>query len=125
MAAFDGLERVIRIGSFSKTLSNAMRCGYVAAKSDWIAALGDLRIATGLSGSPLAAQLVHNSLADVGSRRHLEHLRVRVEQQMDRTIKRLRGIGLTPWIEPKAGFFLWAALPEGIGAVEVARRGLT
>ncbi len=124
LAAFDGLQRVIRIGSFSKTLSSAMRCGYIVAKPDWIAALCDLRIATGLSGSPLAAQLVHNSLIDVGYRRHMEHLRTRLQQQMDKAIKRLRGIGVTPWIEPAAGFFLWAALPDAIDAAVIARRAL-
>ena len=35
LAAFDGLARVIQIGSFSKTLSAAARCGYIAARADW------------------------------------------------------------------------------------------
>ncbi len=32
LAALDGLDRVIRIGSFSKTLSASIRCGYVVAR---------------------------------------------------------------------------------------------
>ena len=32
LAALDGLARVIRIGSFSKTLSASIRCGYIAAR---------------------------------------------------------------------------------------------
>ena len=31
LAAFDGLDRVIHIGSFSKTLSASVRCGFIAA----------------------------------------------------------------------------------------------
>ncbi len=31
LAAFDGLDRVVQIGSFSKTLSASVRCGYIAA----------------------------------------------------------------------------------------------
>jgi aspartate/methionine/tyrosine aminotransferase len=42
LAAFDGLSRVVSIGSFSKTLSAAIRCGYVAARPEWIDALVDL-----------------------------------------------------------------------------------
>jgi DNA-binding transcriptional MocR family regulator len=55
LAAYDGLDRVIRVGSFSKSLSSAVRCGHIAARRDWIGALTDLRIATGLSGSALSA----------------------------------------------------------------------
>ncbi|MFP3617352.1 aminotransferase class I/II-fold pyridoxal phosphate-dependent enzyme, partial [Paraburkholderia sp. SIMBA_050] len=44
LAAFDGLSRVVSIGSFSKTLSAAIRCGYVAARPEWIDALVDLRL---------------------------------------------------------------------------------
>ena len=36
LAVLDGLDRVIRIGSFSKTLSASVRCGYIAARPDWI-----------------------------------------------------------------------------------------
>lgn len=34
LAALDGLSRVIRIGSFSKTLSASVRCGFIAARPD-------------------------------------------------------------------------------------------
>ena len=32
LAGFDGLDRVIQIGSFSKTLSASLRCGFIALK---------------------------------------------------------------------------------------------
>jgi DNA-binding transcriptional MocR family regulator len=31
---------------------------------------------------------------------------------------------VTPWIEPRGGMFLWAQLPDGLDAVEVAKAGL-
>ena len=58
LAAFDGLERVIHIGSFSKTLSASARCGFLAARPEWIDALTDLKIATSFGGGRLAAELV-------------------------------------------------------------------
>jgi DNA-binding transcriptional MocR family regulator len=125
LAAFDGFDRVIRIGSFSKSVSSSIRCGHIVAKPEWIAGLSDLRIATGMSGSPLAAMLLHHALADGGYRRHMEHVRARLQERMDRTIKRLKGIGVIPWIEPAAGLFLWCKLPDGIDAAAVARRALT
>ncbi len=36
MASFDGLERVIQVGSLTKTVSAAFRCGFIAAKHEWI-----------------------------------------------------------------------------------------
>ncbi len=124
LAAFDGLDRVIRVGSFSKSLSGAVRCGHVAARPDWIAALIDLRISTGMTGSPLAADLLHTALTDGGYRRHMDRVRGQLEQAMSRTIRRLKAVGVTPWIERSAGLFLWARLPDGVDAVEVARQGL-
>ena len=124
LAAFDGLNRVIRIGSFSKSVSSSIRCGHIIAKPEWIAGLSDLRIATGLSGNSLAAKLLHQTLADGGFRRHMEHVRGRLQGKMERTIKRLSAIGLVPWIEPAQGSFLWCKLPDDADAADVARRAL-
>ena len=49
-AVLDGLDRVIRIGSFSKTLSASVRCGYIAGRADWIEGLIDLQVATSFGG---------------------------------------------------------------------------
>lgn len=125
LAAFDGLERVIRVGSFSKSVSSSLRCGHIIAKPEWIGGLSDLRIATGMSGSSLAAKLVHQTLIDRGFRRHMNQVRARLQEQMDRTIRRLKTIGVMPWIEPSAGLFLWCKLPGAVNAAGVARRALS
>jgi DNA-binding transcriptional MocR family regulator len=72
----------------------------------------------------LAAKLLHHTLADGGFRRHMDHVRARLQEKMERTIKRLKGIGVMPWIEPAAGLFLWCKLPDAIDAADVARRAL-
>ena len=124
LAAFDGLDRVIRIGSFSKSITAAIRCGHIAARRDWIDSLADLRIATSMSGNPLSAEILHAVLTDGSYRRHIEGLRVRLARATARTMKRLRDVGIEPWIEPGAGLFLWGRLPEGHDAVALARAGL-
>jgi DNA-binding transcriptional MocR family regulator len=123
-AAFDGLDRVIRVGSFSKSLSSGVRCGYLAARPDWVAAITDLRIATGMSGSALSAELLHAALTDGSYRRHMDRINARLARARVDTIRRLRDIGIQPWIEPRAGLFLWCRLPDGVDAVAVARHGL-
>ncbi len=60
LSVLDGLDRVVRIGSFSKTLSASIRCGYIAARADWVESLVDLQVATCFGGpSPLAAEADH------------------------------------------------------------------
>ncbi len=53
LAALDGLNRVIHIGSFSKTLSASARCGYIAARPDWTQDLVDLKLLLLLAGDSL------------------------------------------------------------------------
>ncbi|MGX5730706.1 aminotransferase-like domain-containing protein [Pseudoxanthomonas beigongshangi] len=121
LAAFDGLSRVIQIGSFSKTLSASLRCGYIAARPDWIEALTDLKLATGFGGSRLAADLLLVALTDSGYRRHMEAVRIRLAEAREKVLVRLAAVGITPWWVPQAGMFLWCRLPDGIEAAELAR----
>ncbi|RJT32843.1 PLP-dependent aminotransferase family protein [Mesorhizobium waimense] len=124
LAAFDGLSRVVHIGSFSKTLSASVRCGFIAAPLDWIEQLTDLKIATTFGGGRLAAELVLTLLKDGSYRKHMELLRAQLSRAMGETSGRLKAIGITPWIEQPAGLFLWCSLPDGVDATEVARRAL-
>lgn len=124
LAAFDGLERVVHVGSFSKTLSASARCGYIAAKPEWIEGLTDLKMATTFSGGGLTVELVYQVLKDSGYRRHIQGLRLQLAQHMGPVSKRLGSLGITPWLQPRAGMFLWCQLPDGINAVDLARRAL-
>ncbi|MGB6104794.1 MAG: PLP-dependent aminotransferase family protein [Pusillimonas sp.] len=121
LAAFDGLSRVIQISSFSKTISASLRCGYIAARADWIEGLIDLKIATSFGGGRLAADIVLTALTDSGYRKHLEVLRLRLAEAMEKTLPRLEAIGIKPWLVPRAGMFLWCRLPQGIDAAAIAR----
>ncbi|MGN6153276.1 MAG: PLP-dependent aminotransferase family protein [Lysobacteraceae bacterium] len=121
LAAFDGLSRVVHIGSFSKTLSASLRCGYIAARADWIEGLADLRIATSFGGGHLASAVVHDALVDSGYRRHMDAVRARLADAREKTIARLDPLGIRPWIVPRAGMFLWCLLPDGADAADIAR----
>ena len=124
LAAFDGLERVIHIGSFSKSLSASVRCGFVAARRDWIEGLVDLRVATSFGAGRISGELVMLMLKDGSYRKHVEALKLRLAKSMDDTLARLKTMGLTPWIEPRAGMFVWCRLPDGVDAAAVAQYGL-
>ena len=55
LAGLDGLRRVIQVGSATKTVGAATRCGYIAARADWIAPLVDLKLATSMGNSATGA----------------------------------------------------------------------
>jgi DNA-binding transcriptional MocR family regulator len=119
----DGLNRVVRVGSFTKTLSASLRCGYIAARADWIEGLVDLQLATRFGGpGPMAAALVAGVLSGGGYRRHMDELRRRLARARSTAAERLSALGLVPWTMPRGGFFLWCRLPEGADSATVARR---
>ncbi|SEB48437.1 DNA-binding transcriptional regulator, MocR family, contains an aminotransferase domain [Nitratireductor aquibiodomus] len=124
LAAFDGFARVVYIGSFSKSLSASMRCGFVAAPRGWIDGLTDLRIATCFGGPSMAAELVLALLGDGSYRRHMETVRQRLSASRETVGHRLKMLGIEPWIEPRAGMFLWCRLPDGLDASAIARHAL-
>lgn len=124
LAALDGLERVIHIGSFSKTLSAAVRCGYIAIRRDWLDQLVDLSIATAFGAGRLSSELVLRVVQNGSYRRHLQLLRTRLGKARRTVTDRLGEIGIVPWLEPRAGMFLWCRLPPGMDAAERAHSAL-
>lgn len=125
LAALDGLNRVIRIGSFSKTLSASVRCGYIAARPDWIEHLVDLQVATSFGGpSPVATEIVAKVLAGGSYRKHMDELRQRLARARREVARKLQALGLEPWLMPRGGFFLWCRLAGGQDATAVARAAL-
>lgn len=123
LAILDGLQRVIRIGSFSKTLSASVRCGYIAARADWIESLVDLQVATSFGGpSPVSTELITGVLAGGSYRRHMNDVRQRLTHARIEVAERLAQLGIVPWIMPRGGFYLWCRLPDGHDSAVIARR---
>jgi DNA-binding transcriptional MocR family regulator len=125
LAALDGLNRVIRIGSFSKTLSASIRCGYIAARADWIDGLVDLQVATNFGGpSPVSVELITHVLMGGRDRIHLEDLRRKLVRARREVAERLRRLGIEPWLMPRGGFYLWCRLPGALDSTQLAQAAL-
>ena len=125
LAALDGLSKVFYIGSFSKTLSASLRCGYIAAPREWVEPLLDLKIATGFGSGQLAAAVVLSALTDNGYRKHMTTVHTRLARARAQTVPRLAKLGITPWLIPQSGMFLWCKLPDNNSATELANRCLS
>ena len=96
LAALDGLRRVVQVGSATKAVGAAMRCGYIAARQDWIAQLVDLKLATTMGNSATGAHILHRVLTESGYRRHLDGLRRKLADSMGRTLQNLRATASSP-----------------------------
>lgn len=112
-AALAGLNSVIVVGSFSKTISAAIRCGYIAARADWIDLLINLKIATSFSGNDIHSRIIYHVLSQGQYRKHVEMLKLKLAKARATTIERLNQIGISVPYSPKAGMFLWAKLADG------------
>ncbi len=125
LAALGGFDRVISIGSFSKSLSAAFRCGYIATRADWIEPLLDLQVATNFGGpSPMAVELLNSVLGEGRYRKHMAALHSRLTRARFEVAAKLAPLGIQPWLMPRGGFYLWCALPLGVDSTEMAQRAL-
>ncbi|OTG76662.1 GntR family transcriptional regulator [Acinetobacter sp. ANC 4169] len=120
-AALSGLSHVIQIGSFTKTLSAAVRCGYILSNIDNIEKLIDLKIAIHFSNSNLNAEIIYQSLMDSSYPKHLDWLKKQLIKASNETIQKLAHLDIHPWIVPKAGIFLWCRLPPHIEASKLSK----
>jgi len=111
LASLDQLERVIYIGSYSKTISPNIRVGFVVAHPDVIEDLAQLKMISGLTSAEFGERLAHGALTEGRWRKHLKALRERLAQAHQRTAAMLTSLGFELFAEPKAGMFLWARHP--------------
>ena len=112
LAALDGMTRVLHLGGFSKTISAALRVGFIAGPEETIRHLADLKLATTFGNNQGAAQVVHRLLEDGSYRKHVAALREKLRKGTPPLRRRLEGLGLKLWTETEQGMFLWMELPK-------------
>jgi len=120
LAQIDELRRVIYVGSFTKVLSPAIRLGFLAASDELVPSLVDQKILSVLSGAALVEFVVREVLASGKYRRHLDRLRNRLAKARAISTGLLQAAGLEVTNPSEGGLFLWAALPAGLDADELA-----
>jgi DNA-binding transcriptional MocR family regulator len=122
LAALDQLERVIYIGSFSKTLSADFRVGFLACHRELAGVLTDAKLLASLPTSEFAERLVHSMLVEGHYRKYLERLRGRLAERTTATLRMLERTGLELYAEPTGGMFAWARMPGLADAARLASR---
>jgi DNA-binding transcriptional MocR family regulator len=112
LAAMDGLRRVIRVGSFSKTLSPVLRVGSICASNSLVPELLRVKMLAGLTTSEINERAVYHAISARPYKRMVEKLVGQLDEGRERTIERLREAGMTPIVKPRGGMFVSAGWPE-------------
>ncbi|MEX3934456.1 PLP-dependent aminotransferase family protein [Paraburkholderia phymatum] len=125
LAAMEGLRRVVYVSGFSKTITPAMRVGYIAASRDLVSRFALTKMAVGLTSSEITERAVANVLIEGHYDRHTAHIRERLFNAHMRVTEAMANSGLEVFHTPNAGLFLWAKLPiRPEDSIEVAHEAL-
>lgn len=117
LASLDALNRVVYIGTFSKTLSASLRCGYIAAAPAVIASLTDIKMLTVVNSSGITERLVHEMIVRGRYRRHLKRLKEKLTETSVEAVAALNSIGLDAVDKSTIGYYLWCPLPAGVSSM--------
>jgi DNA-binding transcriptional MocR family regulator len=122
IASLDQLQRVIYIGSFSKTISPSLRAGFLACGQELARRILSLKMASGLTSSELTEQLVYSILVEGQHRLHLARLREKLASAQKSVGDELASAGLSIFHRPAAGMFLWAGFGKQLDVRLVAQK---
>lgn len=125
LAALDNLQRVIYVGSISKSMAPSLRVGFVTAEPAVAEALQHYKMTTGLYSSQLCEHLALLMLNDGTQRKRYQKLRDRLLQAQLFTRQQLQQIGWQCWAPIAPTPFLWIGSgKEGFDPVALTRAGL-
>ncbi|WP_121433426.1 PLP-dependent aminotransferase family protein [Actinomadura pelletieri] len=122
----DDAERVIYLGSFSKTIASGLRVGWVLAPHAVRAKLVLAAESAILCPSNFSQLAVREYLATQPWREQIKDFRELYRTRRDAMLESLDQLmpdGCT-WTRPAGGFFVWLTLPEGLDAKAMAPRAI-
>ena len=122
----DDSERVIYLGSFSKTIASGLRVGWVLAPHAVRAKLVLAAESAILCPSNFSQLAVREYLATQPWREQIKDFRELYRARRDAMLESLDQLmpdGCT-WTRPAGGFFVWLTLPEGLDAKAMAPRAI-
>jgi DNA-binding transcriptional MocR family regulator len=123
--AFDTTGNTLLCTSFSKTVSPALRCGYVAAGKRTTDILLQKTLTSGKTNA-LTQRVIAELLDTRGFDTHLRTLRRRLSEQLGRTRDAVARYfpAETRVTDPQGGFVLWVELPKEIDTTALHARAI-
>ncbi|ALI09771.1 MULTISPECIES: PLP-dependent aminotransferase family protein [Pseudomonas] len=121
VSALDQLKRSLYVGSFSKSVSAALRVGFIAGSKEVIDELGDLKMLLHTSSSELCERTVDVVLMEGHFLRHLIRLQERVKSATAAALQMLDEMGAEVFCRPEQSLYLWARFAHFDDARELTR----
>lgn len=122
VSALDQLKRTLYVGSFSKSISAALRVGFIAGNKEVIDELGDLKMLLHTSSSEFCERVVDVILQEGHFLRHLVRLQERAKVATAQGLQLLDDIGAEVFSRPEQSLYLWARFLQVDDARELTRR---
>lgn len=107
LAALDQLQRTIYIGSFSKSLSAALRVGFLACSADMASELADLKSIVHVNSSEYAERTVDTILRERTYAKHISALKSHVAQATRHSRQLLADAGARFFCAPEESLYMW------------------
>jgi DNA-binding transcriptional MocR family regulator len=127
VARSDGIEnaRTVFCGTFSKTLSPALRLGWICGPRPVIEKIVLLKQGSDLHASTIN-QMVAERIVTEDHEGRLQRLRASYREKaatMQAALARHMPMGVT-WSKPQGGMFVWVQLPEGLDGAHLLQAAL-
>ena len=118
-------QRVIHIGSFSKTLSPALRLGYVLCDWEFMSRMIAIKTER-FSHTGALEQMVVAEYFSKHFQPHVDKLAGTLKEKLDtmvEAVEREFGTAVEPWL-PKGGIYLWMKLPDQVDVRKLVQPAL-
>ncbi|MCW8276653.1 PLP-dependent aminotransferase family protein [Pseudomonas sp. PCH199] len=106
LAALD--DRVIYVGSYSKTLSSSLRVGFVVACTEVIARLAEVKMISSMGASRFCESVLARLLANGAYRKLVQRQRQRLNSDRQTALQLLEDADWEVFGKPAGGLFIWA-----------------
>ncbi|MDH5856705.1 PLP-dependent aminotransferase family protein [Lampropedia aestuarii] len=121
LAQTDQLHSTVHVGSFSKTISPALRVGFLVAAPALVDALADIRTLLNISSAEYCERTVEAIIEDPSYERFLQRQRSDLRRATAAAQDKLRQWGAEVFCDYRQSLFLWARFPEADNSLELAR----
>lgn len=108
LAALEADERVIYVGSYSKTLSSSLRVGFVVAGTAITSRLAEVKMISSMGASLFCESVLARLLASGAYRQLVQRQRQRLHSVREATLHVLEDAHWDVFGKPADGLFIWA-----------------
>lgn len=111
LSALDQLQRTLYVGSFSKSISAALRVGFIAGNKQRIEELADIKMILHNSGAEYSERTIEVILGEGQFLRHLSRLQERLRDATAQGLQILDNLDARVFCRPEQSLYLWARFP--------------